>query len=89
MPALLTAFQPSDNLVVNAMHLGGEVPIGGLRPTVAVRVVPRSRLEKVVNKVADNASNLRLKAFACWAWGFHLRPGEGCDGQTEALAGRP
>jgi len=24
-----------------------------------------------VNKVADDASNLRLKGFACWAWGFH------------------
>jgi hypothetical protein len=35
------------------------------------RVMPRRRPEKVVNKVADNSSNLRLRAFACWAWGFH------------------
>jgi hypothetical protein len=27
--------QPLDDLVVNAMHLGGEVLVGGLRPTVA------------------------------------------------------
>jgi hypothetical protein len=30
--SLLTALQPSDNLVINAMHLGGEVLVFRLRP---------------------------------------------------------
>jgi hypothetical protein len=34
-PAPLTMLQPSDNLVVNAMDLGGEVLVGQLRSTVA------------------------------------------------------
>jgi len=34
-PALLATLQPSDNLVVNAMDLEGEVLVGKLRSTVA------------------------------------------------------
>jgi hypothetical protein len=34
-PALLAPLQPSDNPVVNAMDLGGEVLVGELRSTVA------------------------------------------------------
>ena len=33
--ALLTALQPFDNLVVNAMDLGGEAVVGGLGSAVA------------------------------------------------------
>ena len=55
----------------------------------SVRVMPRRRPEKVVNKVADNSSNLRLRALPVGLGAFITRPGEGCDGQTEALAGRP
>ena len=36
-----------------------------------VRVMPRRRLKKVVNEVADNASNLRLKALPVGLGGFH------------------
>jgi hypothetical protein len=35
MPALLTALQPADNLVVNAMHRRGEVLVSVFRCTVA------------------------------------------------------
>ena len=55
----------------------------------SVRVMPRRRLEKVVNKVADDAANLRLKALPVGLGAFITGPGEGCDGQTEALAGSP
>jgi hypothetical protein len=34
-PALLAALPPSDDLVVNAMDLGGEVLVGELHSTVA------------------------------------------------------
>ena len=34
-PTLLTTLQPSDNLVVNAMHRRGEVLVSELRSTVA------------------------------------------------------
>src|SRR5580692_2331744 len=37
----------------------------------SVRVMPRRRLEKVVNKVADDTSNLRLKALPVGLGGFH------------------
>jgi hypothetical protein len=53
-----------------------------------VRETPRRRLEKAVNKVADDTSNLWVKALPVGLGAFITRPGEGCDGQTEALAGR-
>jgi len=37
----------------------------------SVPVMPRRRLEKVVNKVADDTSNLRLKALPVGLGGFH------------------
>jgi hypothetical protein len=37
----------------------------------SVRVMPRRRLEKVVNEVADDTSNLRLKALPVGLGGFH------------------
>ena len=54
-----------------------------------VRVMPRRRLEKAVNKVAADTSNLWQKALPVGLGAFITRPGEGCDGQTEALAGTP
>jgi hypothetical protein len=36
----------------------------------SVGVMPRRRLEKVVNKVADDTSNLRLKALPVGLWGL-------------------
>src|ERR1700745_355240 len=51
-----------------------------------VRVKSKRRLEKVVNKVANDTSNLRLKLLGLGLSSLDL--GEGCDGQTEALAGR-
>jgi hypothetical protein len=41
-----------------------------------IRVKPRRRLETVVNKVADSASNLRLKALPVGLGAFITRPGE-------------
>jgi hypothetical protein len=39
-----------------------------------VRVMPKRRLEKVVNKVADDTSNLRLKALPVGLGAFITRP---------------
>ena len=44
-----------------------------------VRETPRRRLEKAENKVADDTSNLWVKALPVGLGAFITRPGEGCD----------
>jgi hypothetical protein len=52
----------------------------------SVRLTPRRRPEKVANKVADDSCDQRLSPLGLGLSSLDLE--EGCDGQTEALAGR-